>query len=87
MRVSTIYSAAGLEIVTQPFLVTSKLEALAQRASEDFIKSLNLPKDGPTPVALEILVCIVCALCACVHVLRARLRAGRRARARARACG
>lgn len=54
MKVSTIYSPAGVEIMTQPFLVGKKLEKLAQSASEDFVRSLDLPADAE-PVSLEIL--------------------------------
>ena len=57
MKVSTIHSPAGVEIVTQPFLVGAPLEKLAQCASEDFVRSLGpdaFPA-GTTPVSLEIL--------------------------------
>jgi len=57
MKVETIFSEAGVEIVASPFLVSQELEVLAQAASEDFVRSL--PKDRlevqPQPVSLEIL--------------------------------
>lgn len=57
MKVESIFSAAGVEIVASPFLVSQELEVLAQSASEDFVCSL--PKDRleaqPQPVSLEIL--------------------------------
>lgn len=53
MKVETIYSRAGVEIVTSPFLVGPELEKLAQQASCDFIRAL--PEDVTDVVSLEIL--------------------------------
>eukprot|EP00937_MAST-01D_sp_MAST-1D-sp2_P005192 g5192.t1 len=51
---TTLYSAAGVEIVTQPFLVGAELERLALECSKDFARALpaDLPRDA---VSLEIL--------------------------------
>ena len=40
MRSKIIYSRAGVDIVTQPFLVGKPLEALALDASKDFARTL-----------------------------------------------
>lgn len=57
MKVETIYSGAGVEIISSPFLVAEPLEKLAQAASEDWLRSL--PREallaGEGPVSLEIL--------------------------------
>lgn len=60
MKVDTIFSQAGAEIVAQPFLVSEELERLAVAASEDFVRSLpaavlSAGEEEPVPVALEIL--------------------------------
>ena len=48
-----LYSAAGVQIVTQPYLVGPELEALALQCSMDFVRAL--PADLPSPMSLEIL--------------------------------
>lgn len=50
---SVIYSAAGVEIITQPFLVGKELEELALQSSTDFVRAL--PEDLGNVVSLEIL--------------------------------
>lgn len=40
MRSKIIFSRAGVEIVTKPFLVGKPLEKLAQEASADFVRDL-----------------------------------------------
>ena len=54
MKTRVLYSAAGVEIVTQPFLVGPELERLALECSKDFARALpaDLPADA---VSLEIL--------------------------------
>jgi len=54
MEVETIFSNAGVSIVTQPYLVGQELEILSQKASEDWIRSLDLSQIS-NPVSLEIL--------------------------------
>lgn len=57
MRVETLFSRAGCEIVASPFLVGPELELLALEASEDWVRSLPAARlaEQPPPVALEIL--------------------------------
>ena len=51
-----VFSKAGVEIVTKPFLVEDELSALAQQCSADWIRSLEAEYlTGTTPVSLEIL--------------------------------
>ena len=54
MKDQIIYSAASVQIVTQPFLVGPELEVLALASSQDFARALpaDLPADA---VSLEIL--------------------------------
>jgi hypothetical protein len=52
-EVKIIYSKAGIEIVTKPFLVGEELAALSKRCSMDFIQAL--PADTTDVVSLEIL--------------------------------
>jgi hypothetical protein len=52
----TIYSEAGCEIISKPFLVKEELEVLSTQSSADFVASLNLPgRHQGTVGVLEIL--------------------------------
>lgn len=58
VRVGRVFSTAGVEIVTRPYLVEDELSALAQRCSEDWARWLtseNLISPEATPSSLEIL--------------------------------
>ena len=51
--VKILYSKAGIEIVTKPFLVGAELESLSKQCSMDFIEAL--PAETTDVVSLEIL--------------------------------
>jgi len=57
MKVDTIFSQAGVQIVSSPFLVGDELEELALAASQDWVRSLPAERlvAQPDPVSLEIL--------------------------------
>ena len=58
VKVGKVFSDAGVEIVTRPYLVEDELSALAQSCSESWIRWLGeggLLKPDATPISLEIL--------------------------------
>ena len=55
VKSNVIFSRAGVEIITKPYLVGAELEALSLEASKDWIASLEGVAELDNPTSLEIL--------------------------------